>query len=142
MMLTDYIKDICEILKIEIPQISHDVSHFQSDTMLAQCDSKGTTIYVKEIDKVNLDSMFAIAHELRHIWQIRTDYDMYFSKYKTVDELGVEDYNNQLAEIDANAFAYIVMVDYFKVKPLYNGLSEDTIKLIKCRVDYIVQSLK
>lgn len=141
-MINKYISDICDILEIAIPKISYDTSNFKTLTTMAQCKSDGSTIYIRKLDKPNPDYMFSIAHELRHVWQIQTDYDLYLSDYKPVDILGIEKYNNQLAEIDAHAFASIVMMDFFNLAPLYNGLSEFTISLIEDRIDYIIRSLE
>lgn len=113
-MIKEYIKDVCNLLKIEKPTISYDTSHFTTATMMAQCCSDGTTIYLCNPIKITPDYAFAIAHELRHVWQIRTNKDFYFSSYKTVDLCGsYDEYNCQIAEVDANAFATIVMADYF-----------------------------
>lgn len=141
-MINEYIKNVCEILKITPPDISYDISHFPTKTTLAQCSSDGTTIYLRHITLSNPDDVFAIAHELRHIWQIRNDYDEYFTNYKTSDEIGVEAYNNQPAEIDANAFATIIMTDLFKLRPLYNGLSKKTVDNIMARIDIVLKSLQ
>lgn len=66
-MIQEYIADICKLLRIKEPSISYDTSNFTTDTMMAQCDSRGTTIYLNKIEKPNPDYMFAIAHELRHV---------------------------------------------------------------------------
>ena len=139
-MINDFITEVCSILNINKPSVSYDTSHFATDTMMAQCDLSGDTIYLKKKDKPNPDYLFAIAHELRHVWQLTSDKDLYFSNYKPVDMLGNEKYNNQLAEIDANAFAGLVMINFFHLKPLWHGLSDNNIKLIKERMELISQS--
>ena len=140
-MINDFITEICSILNINKPSVSYDTSHFATDTMMAQCDPSGNTIYLKKKDKPDPDYLFSIAHELRHVWQFISDKDLYFSDYKTVDILGNEKYNNQLAEIDANAFAGLIMIDFFHLKPLWHGLSDDNIKLIEERMELISRSL-
>lgn len=140
-MIKEFIVDICDILNISIPSVSYDVMHFSTDTMMAQCDSAGTTIFIKHSNKPNPDMMFSIAHELRHIWQIRNHSDLYFSNYQTVENIGTEKYNLQPAEIDANAFASIIMVDFFHLQPQYQGLSDSVISAIKNRIDEIVTEL-
>lgn len=50
----------------------------------------------------------------------------------------VEEYNLQLAEVDANAFAYIVMADFFGVRPLFQCLSDIVKSQIMERVNQIV----
>lgn len=80
-MIQEFVSTICEILNICIPFISYDTSNFQSDTMMAQCSQDGSTIYLKKYDKPNPDQLFSIAHELRHIWQIKYHHDLYFYNY-------------------------------------------------------------
>lgn len=138
-MIQNYIEDICDILNIPVPKISYDTSHFHSNTMMAQVDSAGKVIYLKKYNKPNFNQLFSIAHELRHIWQIKYHKEKYFYNYKTMEVLkSVEEYNLQLAEIDANAFAYIIMVDFFGVKPLFQGLSDIVKSKIMERVNKIV----
>ena len=124
-MIHEFINDVCDILNISVPAISFDTSNFQSDTMMAQIDSSGTTIYLKKLSKPNPDQFFSVAHELRHKWQIQTDKEWYFSDYKPRELCSsVEEYNLQFAEIDAHAFAGIVMEGFFHLKPLFQGLSD------------------
>lgn len=137
-MLEQYINEICEILNINVPKISYDTSNFATNTMMAQVSISGDIIYIKECDKLNPDQLFAVAHELRHIWQIKNDEQLYFSEYKTIDEIGsVEQYNLQLAEVDAHAFGSMVMSDFFGLKPQWNGLSQKVIDTINNRITYL-----
>ena len=140
-MIYDFINDICDILDIPIPSVSFDTFNFSTDTMMAQCNSDGTTIFIKKFDKPNPDQLFSIAHELRHIWQIENYHDLFFSNYQTVDIIGTEKYNLQLAEVDANAFASIIMVDFFHLQPQYHGLSNSVVFAIKKRIDEITIEL-
>ena len=91
---------------------------------------------------VNPDLFFAIAHELRHVWQIKNAESFSLSTYQPIDLLhSVEEYNLQTAEIDANAFAAVIMVDYFGVKPLFNNLSETVKEQIFERMEMIKNGL-
>lgn len=124
-MINDFICDVCDVLKIEPPKVSFDTSKFPTKTMLAQCSPDGSTIYLKMCDKPNPGQLFAIAHELRHIWQIQNNKQLYFSEYKPIELCeSVEQYNLQEAELDANAFAGLVMIDFFRLKPLFEGVPE------------------
>ena len=137
-MIQDFINDVCDILNISVPIVSFDVSNFQTETMLAQIDSSGTTIYLKKFDKPNPDQFFSIAHELRHKWQIQTDKELYFSDYKPRELCAsTEEYNSQLAEIDAHAFAGIVMEEFFHLKPLFHGLPDSVKSKIYNRMEQI-----
>ena len=138
-MIHGFVKDVCDILEIEPPEISTDTSHFSSNTMMAQCSPDGSTIYLKKYDKPNPDQLFAIAHELRHVWQVQNDKQLYFSEYKPVNLCAsVEDYNLQFAEIDANAFAGLVMIDFFHIKPLFQGLPDS----VKSKIFERIEELK
>ena len=111
-MINEFIEDICSILNIVPPQISYDTSHFQTETMLAACDNEGRTIFLRRQDSMTPDFYFGIAHELRHVWQIRTESRL-LDNYKTSNQCeNSEMYNLQPAEVDANAFATMVMADF------------------------------
>lgn len=140
-MITEFITDICDILNIPIPIVSYDTSNFPTNTMMAQCSPDGSTIYLKRYDKPNPDQLFSIAHELRHIWQIKNYQDLYFPDYQTVDMIGTEKYNLQPAEVDANAFASIVMVDFFHLQPQYKDLPDSVVSAIKKRMAEIITEL-
>lgn len=138
-MIEEFITDICELLEIEVPKISYDTSHFPTKTTLAQCEPTANIIYLTKIDKPNPDHVFSIAHELRHIYQYQTDEKIYLSGYKPSNKcVSVEEYNLQIAEVDANAFASIVMTDFFSMKPQWNGLSDRVIDAIESRIKFLL----
>ena len=137
-MIYDFINDICDILNVSVPSVSFDTSNFPTDTMMAQCSSNGSTIYLKKYNKPNPDQLFSIAHELRHIWQSQNDEQLYFSKYKPINLCdSVEEYNLQIAELDANAFAGLVMMDFFHLKPLFEGVPNSVKTKIYERMEYL-----
>lgn len=137
-MIEEFIADICDLLDIQVPSISYDTSHFQTKTTMAQCELTSNIIYLNKIDKPNPDYLFAIAHELRHIFQYQDDEQFYLSNYKTSDNcFSVEEYNLQIAEVDANAFAGLVMIDFFGLKPLFEGLSDSVKAKIFDRMKYL-----
>lgn len=138
-MIEEFITDVCDLLDIEVPKISYDTSHFPTKTTLAQCEPSANTIYLNKVDKPNPDYVFSIAHELRHIYQYQTDEKFYLSKYKPSNKCSsIEEYNLQIAEVDANAFASIVMTDFFSMKPQWNGLSEKVVKAIENRIKFLL----
>lgn len=138
-MIQKFIAEICDILNIPTPKISYNTTHFTTNTMMAQCDSTGKTIYLKKYDKSNPDQFFAIAHELRHIWQIQNNKHLFFRTYKTIDKCsGVEEYNLQLAEIDANAFASLAMIDFFNFKPTFEGAPASVKIAINNRINFLL----
>lgn len=123
--MEEFISEVCSTLGIPIPEIEYKPQDFfPTATMLAMCDSGAKTVYVRHSENVNPDLLFAVAHELRHCWQIQNKPEM-LDGYREAKDLTVEEYNLQTAEIDANAFAGAVMVDCFGIKPLFHGLPEN-----------------
>lgn len=53
----------------------------------------------------------------------------------------VEEYNNQPAEIDANAFAAAIMSDAFGIAPQFNTLSDSTKARIFQRANEVSKEL-
>lgn len=134
--ITMLIEDVCEELNIAVPIVSFDVSVFLTDTTMAMADVKTNTIHIRE-RKIDADYIFAIIHELRHLWQWKTDKRTYFDNYKNSSELSLEEYNLQSAEVDANAYAGKFMIENFKVKPLWNGMSNRVVAEIEKRMTEI-----
>lgn len=134
-----FIDIICNNLKIKKPriQIKHDT--FVSGTVLAAYDYKNKKIAINDPKSYDnkADLLFAIAHELRHKYQI-DNHKFDFENYKTSKELTTEEYNLQKEEIDANAYACVVMMDLFGIKPLFNGLPTKVVQEIEKKVDEIV----
>ena len=141
-MIKEFITDVCELLEIRVPKISYDTTHFATKTTMAQCELTSNTIYLNKLDKQNPDYLFAISHELRHIFQYQDNEQFYLSNYKTSDNCSsIEEYNLQIAEVDANAFASIIMVEYFHMQPQWNGLSDKVIHAINDRINIIIREL-
>lgn len=134
-----FIDIICNNLKIKKPriQIKHDA--FVSGTVFAAYDYKNKKIAIDDPKSYEnkADLLFAIAHELRHKYQI--DNHMFdFENYKTSKDVTTEEYNLQKEEIDANAYACVVMMDLFGIKPLFNGLPTKVVQEIEKKIDEIV----
>ena len=141
-MLKAFIDEITEILNIKSPTISFDISKFLTKTTMAQIDVEDSVIYIKPFDKINPDILFAIAHETRHLWQYKIDEEYFFKDYKPANEFSyIDEYNLQLAEIDANAFAGLIMMNFFKIKPLFKNLSNEVKLAIQNRMDEIADSI-
>lgn len=141
-MIYDFINDICDILNISKPAVSFDTSNFSTDTMMAQCSPDGSVIYIKKYNKPNPDQLFSIAHELRHVWQIQNDEQFYLSTYKPVDLCSsVEEYNLQIAELDANAFGGLIMIRFFHLQPLFIGVPDSVKSKIFERMEYLKATL-
>lgn len=128
MDMRDIARVLCRQLEIKMPKIEVGDIPFATETTLAA--------YIPEEDKIILrsdeetpDSLFALAHEIRHVWQSVWQPDI-FAEYKQSADMPVEAYNLQHAEIDANAYAAMVMVTITGLTPLFNGLSERAIEKI------------
>lgn len=137
--IREFISDVCKILKIKAPTVKYG-SDFLTDTTFASYDLQSNTITIKHISEQLPELYFSIAHELRHAWQKLEDPEWFFSNYKDRTELDNDSYNRQFAEIDANAFAQIVMVDLFHIKPQWNNLPYEIILEIERRVNQIAIS--
>lgn len=142
-MIEAFVSDICDLLSIEKPSISFDISSFLSSTMMAQVDLKEMILFIREPkNESNPDCFFAIAHELRHIWQYKNDEQFYLSNYKPSDKCAsVEEYNLQTAEVDANAFAAIIMIEKFHLRPQWKGLPDKVISAIEKRIKMLIREL-
>lgn len=121
--IMDFIEDTCWELDIKKPRVIQDKSKMPSATALACYDVENDIIYLS-INDLNFDLIFSLCHELRHKWQMTYFKDEFFDNYKPVTELGIEKYNLQIAELDANAYAAVVMVEDYGIMPLFEGLSE------------------
>jgi hypothetical protein len=131
-----FVTTICKMLKIKTPEIDVSSENMQTKTQLAALINEKLVL---RSSKFTPDTAFAIAHELRHQWQIKNDYMLYFREYKTVGTVTTEEYNRQYAEIDANAFGTVIMSTFFDVKPLFKGLTEEIKQAIYERAKAICQ---
>lgn len=132
--MEEFITMICEELNINIPKVSYDTSVFATNTTLAMIDVKNHILYLSNVE--SLDKYFAIAHELRHAWQFKY-HKNWFKDYKQSNQLSITNYNKQIVEIDANAYAMLIMEDIFNISPIFNGFPRHIIELIENRADEI-----
>ena len=137
-MIRKVTEKVCSLLRLDMPKIDNDESHFTSETMIAQVTSDGKHIHIRK-GASEPDVIFAIAHELRHIWQIENDEEFYFGDYHDVSEIGVNAYNRQAAEIDANAFATLTLVIMMDLQPLLGNLPDEIKGMIWKRTQEILQ---
>lgn len=133
--INKFIRLLCDDLYIKVPKVEY-AAKFQSKTQLAAYIPEKKLLQVKKRYENILDLFFAISHELRHKYQI--DHDIYsFENYKTVGQLNNLDYNLQPQEIDANAYAYLIMISTMGVEPKFNGLNSVVVSKIKLRAKEI-----
>lgn len=132
-----YISDVCKNLGIKCPIIIYTSNH-QTATTMVQYNLEQNEIMIPPIDDLSPDYLFAIAHELRHAWQKQDDPEWFFANYKPSTELDNESYNLQFAEIDANAYAAIIMENIFHLSPQWNNLTDRVVFEIERRMDQII----
>jgi len=139
-MTQAFIRDVSADLGIPVPQVVHR-DRLLTGTMLAMISSDGTELVLKRNAPKGPDLYFSIAHELRHGWQIAHPELGLMAGYKDRSECsGIEEYNLQAAELDANAYAAIVMERDFGLKALFQGLPETVRKAIRRRASEIKAS--
>ncbi len=123
--LREFINKISRLLEIQSPKISTD-TNFAAETFIAQYDPETDTVFVDMFQEPRI-LLFTAAHELRHKWQRENDPDFYFGDYKPRSDFNDSDaYNLQTAELDANAFGFLVMEIFLGVEIHMNGLKEST----------------
>ena len=134
--LKEFIGEVCDILEIPVPNISDDFRAFKNNTKMAMLaiEKNVPTLYLSDRMEKEHDYYFAVAHELRHLWQYSTNEKYWLGGYKTAEEIGITAYNRQRLEIDANAFASVIMTVLFGMKPTFENLSPQINKQIEKRI--------
>lgn len=133
---SEFIEIVCSNLKITKP-IVEEVLFLHTPTQLAEYVPADNALKYC-MGKMPLDIMFSIAHELRHIWQMKNCPEI-FQNYINSTDTDIEQYNLQSAEIDANAYAMVIMESGFGITPQFKGLSEKVKKKILLRANEIVE---
>lgn len=138
MNIYKFARIVCKDLRIKVPVIKK-IDMLNTPTQLGRFRPDQNTIEVKKVYENELDLYFAVAHELRHKYQI--DYNIYdFENYKQSDATSITDYNLQELEIDANAYAYLVMICMFEARVLFNGFDQMVIEKIMARAEEILNN--
>lgn len=137
--IRDYVGAVCALLSIDPPRIK-EAEQLGTGTTLAETSADGRTIRIKS-GALSMDLCFALAHELRHVWQIRTDEAKWLDGYQPSSRLDLAAYNLQPAELDANAFAAIIMINSFHRRPIFRALPEDVVKKTYARAEEIAREL-
>lgn len=95
-------------------------------------------IYICQDVLVKADMYFTVAHRLHRMWQKQYYLPEFLFTYKLRDNfISTGEHAMQKAEIIANTFATIVMVDTFEIRPTFDGMSEHKKTAISKRVEYI-----
>lgn len=134
-----YIEYIAKgILGIDTPEWI-EVEELDTSTQIAAADIEKNVIYTKKSTDEKM-LFFAIAHELRHLWQKEHKNEMI--KQFNEEKMDINKYNDQEAEIDANAFATAIMVLMFGIRPLFKTLGEETREKIYVQTEIIMNELE
>lgn len=132
-MINNYVKMICGMLQLPMPQV------FYSDNALqpgqhARLTQDGKQLYLRKQKAASLDQLFAASSELRREWQRRNDNARYYGEYKSSEELPLREFSMQPAEVDANAFAAVVVSAFFGVEPVFDEYPGVTRSRIDIRI--------
>lgn len=133
-LISNFIADVCFVLGIDVPKVTHNFLEICTDTRKEQFT--GEKFFIPATDEPDSEFLFYVAHNLRVRWQFLTNPD-YFN-FQSVEEIGIDNYDNQPAEVDAVAFASLYMIGYFQLMDDFTSLSCQTRELILKRMEEIL----
>lgn len=137
--IDEFVTNVCTVLHVNKPRVTYTDAGYATKTTLAAISSDGAEIHVRP-GMFSPDLFFAIAHELRHVWQKQYKPDILWG-YRSSDRISTEEYNLQPAEIDANAFAAVIVVKTFRIKPLFQNQTERVKNRIYNRMSEISKTI-
>lgn len=108
----------CQLLNIAPPVFELvPGSKLATPTTMAALTRGGKYLAInKDFPLSGHDIWFTISHEMRHKWQLDTGFNL--DGYFRSNAGNVVDYNSQAAEIDAHAWAVIVMANALHLRPM------------------------
>lgn len=133
--VSNFITDVCFVLGIDVPKVTNDFLETCTDTRKEQFT--GEKFFIPATDEPDSEFLFYVAHNLRVRWQFLTNPD-YFD-FQSVEEIGIDNYDNQPAEVDAAAFASLYMINYFQLMSKCSSVSSHTRGLIFKRMEEILK---
>ena len=123
-----FAREICDILEISVPDIKFvSADRMHTGTQIAALTPNA--VLIRNDIAVSPELFFALAHELRHAYQIANGESL--EEYQENDRISIE---QQPLEVDANAFGALVMADYFGIVPQFQNMSNTVRKAINNRV--------
>lgn len=129
-----FAREVCNILDISVPAIKFvPFDRMRTSTQIAALTPDA--VLVRNDVTVSPELFFAISHELRHSYQIANGADL--KEYQTSDKISNGQYNFQPLEVDANAFAALIMSDFFGIVPRFQNLPESVRNAISSRMEQI-----
>ena len=139
-VIEEFTYDLADILDIDDPDIIVDDDLLNYGILACFMPDEYSVHICLERDNL-FNILFALAHEFRHIWQYEEDEDKDIKNQKSKMELGSKAYNLQIAEVDANAFAHLIMTNCFGVKPSFENLDDEVKEAIYKREKEIAEDL-
>ncbi|MDE6966861.1 MAG: hypothetical protein K2O94_07790 [Clostridiales bacterium] len=117
-------------------------TNFATPTTLAAAASDGSEVIINKDFIVSNPQTYmlwlVLSHELRHIWQSK--HADFFDSYDNSANMSLKDYNAQKAEIDAWAWAIIMVQGFLGVRPtLEVQLGEEFLKKVYKRIDELLK---
>ncbi len=123
-----FAREICDILEISVPDIKFvSADRMHTGTQIAALTPNA--VLIRNDIAVSPELFFALAHELRHAYQIANGESL--EEYQENDRISIE---QQPLEVDANAFGALVMAEYFGIVPQFQNMSNTVRKAINNRV--------
>ena len=135
--VSNFITDVCFVLGIDDPRETQDFQDICIDTRKDQF--AGDVFFVSAIDDPDSEFLFCIAHDLRVRWQFLTNAEHY--DFKSAEEIGLDNFDDQPAEVDAVAFATLYMLFYFQLLEKLVSLKPHTRELLKKRMEEVTQEV-
>ena len=120
-MINGYVRTLCNMLQITIPQVFYNDRELVQEEH-AKLTPDGKRLFLRKLKTPSLDQLFAAAFQLRKMWQRKTDDQLYFGEFKLREELPLREFSIQPSEVDANAFAAVVVSAFFGVEPVFDEL--------------------
>lgn len=136
-LISSFIKDVCFVLGIDVPKVTNDFLEICIDTRKEQFT--GEKFFIPATDEPDSEFLFYVAHNLRVRWQFLTNAEHY--DFKSAEEIGLDNFDDQPAEVDAVAFASLYMINYFQLMSKYSSVSSHTRELIFKRMEEIMGEL-
>lgn len=136
-LISSFIKDVYFALGIDVPKVTNDFLETCTDTRKEQFT--GEKFFIPATDEPDSEFLFYVAHNLRVRWQFLINAEHY--DFKSAEEIGLDNFDDQPAEVDAAAFASLYMIGYFQLISKYSSVSSHTRELIFKRMEEIMGEL-
>ena len=132
--VSNFITDVCFVLGIDVPKVTHNFLEICTDTRKEQFT--GEKFFIPATDEPDSEFLFYVAHNLRVRWQFLINAEHY--DFKSAEEIGLDNFDDQPAEVDAAAFASLYMIGYFQLMTKFLSVSSQTRELVLNRMEEIM----